>query len=184
MRHATRLILYNPMDVELAMRERHALAWPHDDGRGAAHLALEADGVPLARGRQRKDAGAAKAAQSHTHRESAHKQKNLMQYAGQGMQAEARRPRRATHRRSSQSSGRRASMVLLPAPPAASSAAPRSKPPAAATHSSTCWEEERRSSRRSTATSRWRSLFTSWRQLAASLRLSAIFFKRWLFRLW
>ena len=77
------------------MRERHALAWPHDDGRGAAHLALEADGVPLARGRQRKDAGAAKAAQSHTHRESAHKQKKSHavrrpRHAGRGAPAEAR----------------------------------------------------------------------------------------------
>ena len=35
---------------------------PNYDGRGAAHLVLEPDGVRLARGRERKDAGAAKAA--------------------------------------------------------------------------------------------------------------------------
>ena len=46
-----------------ATPEQHALARTHDDGHGAAHLALEADDVRLARGRQRKDACTAKAAQ-------------------------------------------------------------------------------------------------------------------------
>ena len=44
-----------------ATPEQHALARRHDDGHGAAQL--EADDVRLARGRQRKDACTAKAAQ-------------------------------------------------------------------------------------------------------------------------